>query len=75
MEPLDPNEPLTPKQKALIAAAKREEMMRMMQKKAAGMSPKYPDDAKKQKPKGFKKGGRVRGCGIARKGLTRGKMR
>lgn len=32
----------------------------------------YP--TKKQKSKGFAKGGKVRGCGIARRGLTKGKM-
>ena len=30
---------------------------------------------KKAKRKSYKKGGKVRGCGIAQRGLTKGKMR
>ena len=37
---------------------------------------KSPDtaQAKVNKVVGYKKGGKVRGCGIAQKGLTKGKM-
>lgn len=65
MEPQDPNEPLTKKQKAAIKRAKQQEMIRKMQEKT-GFTPK---------PKSYAKGGKVRGCGIARKGLTKGTMR
>ena len=49
MEPLDPNDPLTPKQKALIAAEKREEMTRKMQEKLHKDFPTYAPVEKKKK--------------------------
>ena len=61
----DPNEPLTKKQKDAIKAAKLADIDRKSQKKI-GFKPKS---------KSYKKGGKVRGCGIARKGLTKGTMR
>lgn len=49
---------------------------------AAGLQQFQSDDEKrkqeelaKQKAAGMKKGGKVRGCGIAERGLTKGKMR
>ena len=63
--PDDPNEPLSEKKKALIKAAQQQEMIRKMQEKA-GIKPK---------PKSYAKGGKVRGCGIAQRGLSKGTMR
>ena len=71
----DPNEPKAPKN---LKEARAQEIDRLM-RKAASKPAKYPDDAKaqakKKKPKGLKKGGKVRGCGIARKGHGKGTMR
>ena len=78
----DPNDPLSKKQrakqKAALKKAKFADIDRMQEEKAETHKPKYPDDAKaqsKKKPSSYAKGGTVRGCGIARKGLTRGRMR
>jgi hypothetical protein len=67
----DPNEPLTKKQKAEIKRAKNVERDRSMRAKVNKDFPAYGD----KKSKGYKKGGRVRGCGIARKGLSRARSR
>lgn len=60
------------------------EIDRKLREAVAARKAKYPDDAKaqakpkpktKQKPRGFKAGGKVRGCGKARKGVRKAKMR
>ena len=70
MEPQDPNEPLTKKQLAAVKAAKDAEMDRQMQDKLHKDFPTYAP----KKPKGFAKGGSVRGSGCARKGVRKCKM-
>jgi hypothetical protein len=67
----DPNEPLTKKQKDAIKAAKNVERDRSMRDKVNKDFPAYGD----KKPKTYAKGGKVRGCGCAQKGLTKGTMR
>ena len=67
----DPNEPLTKKQKDAVKAAKDAIRDQKMRDKVNKDFPTYGD----KKPKGFAKGGKVRGCGIATQGLTKGKMR
>jgi len=65
----DPNEPLTPKQKEAIRKAKEAEMDSKMRGKVNKDFPTYGD----KKPKGMKAGGRVRGCGIAKRGFGMGR--
>ena len=71
----DPNEPKAPKNQKEARAQEIDRLMR----KAASRPAKYPDDAKaqakKKKPKSYAKGGAVRGCGIARKGVRKARMR
>jgi hypothetical protein len=72
----DPNEPLIGmlegdpkamlKKKALVKAAKQKEMMQLMQEK---LNKDHPSHGTKNKPVGYAKGGKVRGCGCARKGF------
>jgi len=56
-------------------------MIRKMLDAAGKIAPPSTDDArqqllkKKKQPKSYAKGGKVRGCGIARKGHGRGTMR
>lgn len=69
--------PALTKMQEMMRLAKQQELDAAM-KKAAKRPAKYPDDAKaqsKKKPSSYAKGGKVRGCGIARKGLTKGAMR
>jgi hypothetical protein len=72
----DPNDPRPPKN---TKAAQQEEMIRKSLIAAGKIAP-HPDDAqeqakRKKKSKGLKKGGKVRGCGCAQRGLTKGTMR
>ena len=66
--PKDPNspKPLTNEEAKKKKASADAEMDRNMQEGAK----KYAD-SKKKNTKGYAKGGKVRGCGIARRGLGR----
>lgn len=83
------DEKLTKKEKQAILDETSPEAVAIdeaMRKAVAARSPKYPDDAKKmksmKKPKpmnkggsvrAYKKGGKVRGCGIATQGVRKAK--
>mgnify|MGYP003664883157 FL=1 len=54
------------KQKALAKAAKNADMDQDMQRGSKNYE--------KSKSKGYAKGGKVRGCGCAKRGLTKGRM-
>lgn len=67
------------KEKALEAKEKlmgTEEQNKAASERMKKEDAKSPDtaQAKVNKAVGYKKGGKVRGCGIAQKGLTKGRM-
>ncbi len=63
--PNDPNEPLTEKQKAAVSRAKK------YTKPPSTDDVRMQGQKRKKKSVGYAKGGKVRGCGLARRGMGR----